>query len=282
MSSLSLRKFYFSYRNTSFIFLSLLVIPLLISSCKLPHFFKGQASVKTETIEYRQGSNTFEGFLAFDQKAMGKKPGVIIIPNAKGPNAVEKETARRLAGLGYTTFVVDVYGKSVHTGSNQDAAGANKPFRKNRKLLRERLHLGIASLTNRGGVDAGRLAVIGYGFGGMGALDLARNSDALRGVVSIHGDLDSPNPKEIATNIRSKILVLHGAEDPNVPEKEAIAFQREMRAAEADWQMNYYGAARTFTQTETGTNATRHSAPNEKATHRSWEALTSFLKETLN
>ncbi|MBL8994647.1 MAG: dienelactone hydrolase family protein [Spirochaetia bacterium] len=272
----------FSLKNLSFSFATLLAALLLVTSCKLPHFFKGQASVKTETIEYRQGSNTFEGFLAFDQKAMGKKPGVIIIPQAKGPAAVEKETARLLAGLGYTAFVVDVYGKSLHTGSNQDSSGANKPFRKNRKLLRERIHLGIASFTNRGGVDANRLAVIGYGFGGMGALDLARNSDALRGVVSFHGDLDSPNQKEIATNIRAKILILHGAEDPNVPEKEALAFQREMRAAEADWQMHYYGAARAFTQSETGTNATRHSAPNEKAAKRSWEALTAFLKEVLN
>lgn len=254
---------------------------LFMSACKLPHFFKGQPSVKIETIEYRQGTNVFEGYLAFDQKAMGKKPGVIIIPQAKGPGAVEKEAARRLVGLGYTAFVIDVMGKSVRLTNNQDAANAVKPFRKNRKLLRERLHLGIASFTNRGGVDTSRLAVIGYGFGGMGALDLARNSDALRGVVSFHGDLDSPNPKEISTNIRAKILVLHGAEDPNVPEKEAFAFQREMRAAEADWQMNYYGSARSFTQAETGTNATRHSAPNEKAAKRSWEAVSVFLKEAL-
>lgn len=255
---------------------------LLVSSCKLPHFFKGSPNVKTETVEYRQGTNVFEGFLAFDQKAMGKKPGVVIIPQAKGPGAVEKETARRLAGLGYTAFVVDVYGKSPRSASNQDAANSAKAFRKNRKLLRERLHLGIASFTNRGGVDTARLAVIGYGFGGMGALDLARSSDALRGVVSIHGDLDSPNPKEISTNIRARILILHGAEDPNVPEKEVLAFQREMRATEADWQMNTYGGARVFTQAETGTNATRHSIPNEKAAHRSWEALTGFLKEVLN
>ncbi len=266
--------------------LGILILILLfsfvfITGCKFPGL-GGSAKVQTETITYRQGSNTFEGFYAHSPKGIGKKPGVIIVPQWKGITSHEKDVAVKLAGLGYDAFAVDLYGKNVRPTNNTEAANATKPFKKNRKLYRERLRLGIAAFTNKGGVDPNRLAVVGYCFGGMGALELARNGDTLRGVISVHGNLDTPNVKE-STNFRTKILVLHGADDPVVPEKEVLAFQREMRTGNADWQMNFYGdAVHGFTQLDSGTNAGKRAAYHEPSAKRAWEALSDFLREVFN
>jgi dienelactone hydrolase len=125
------------------------------------------------------------------------------------------------------------------------------------------------------------MAAIGYCFGGTTVLEIARSGAELAGVVSFHGGLATPNPDD-AKNVKGKILVLHGADDPFVPPKQVIAFQEEMRNAGMDWQMvSYGGAVHSFTNPDSGNDPSKGAAYNEKADRRSWEAMKVFFAEIL-
>src|SRR6185436_2100378 len=129
------------------------------------------------------------------------------------------------------------------------------------------------------GVDKGRVAAIGYCFGGTSVLELARSGADINGVVSFHGGLSTPTPED-AKNIKAKVLALHGADDPNVPPPEVQAFEEEMRKAKVDWQLvSYGGAVHSFTDWNAGNDNSRGAAYNEKADKRSWEAMKSFFSE---
>jgi dienelactone hydrolase len=128
-------------------------------------------------------------------------------------------------------------------------------------------------------VDGKRLAAIGYCFGGTTVLELARSGAEVRGVVSFHGGLDTPNPGD-AKNIKGAVLALHGADDPHVPPRQVAAFEEEMRSAGVDWQMIVYGGAvHGFTNPANGSNPSTGVAYDEKADRRSWEAMRSFFTE---
>jgi dienelactone hydrolase len=134
-------------------------------------------------------------------------------------------------------------------------------------------------LRTRPQVDQARIAAIGYCFGGTVVLELARGGANLRGVVSFHGGLATPNP-EYARNIKGKVLVLHGADDPFESSAEISAFQEEMREARVDWQMVYYGGAvHSFTNPESGKAGIKGVEYNELADHRSWQAMRDFFEE---
>ncbi len=127
--------------------------------------------------------------------------------------------------------------------------------------------------------DANRIAVIGYCFGGTAALELGRDGAPVVGVVTFHGGLDSPTPAD-GKNIKGKVLVLHGADDPFVKPADIAAFQEELRNGNVDWQMVYYAdAVHSFTQPQAGTDKSKGNAYNEKAAKRSWEAMKQFFKE---
>src|SRR6185503_1153293 len=127
--------------------------------------------------------------------------------------------------------------------------------------------------------DTRRIAAIGYCFGGTTVLELARSGADVAGVVSFHGGLSAPNPGD-AEKIRCKVLAQHGADDPFVPPKEVEGFEQEMREAGADWQLIAYGGAvHSFTDWGAGSDNSKGAAYNEKADHRSWEAMKQFFNE---
>jgi dienelactone hydrolase len=139
--------------------------------------------------------------------------------------------------------------------------------------MRSRANAGLEVLRNHPLADVNRIAAIGYCFGGTVVLEMARSGAELAGVVSFHGGLSTPNPSD-AKNIKGKVLVLHGADDPAVPPDQVIAFQDELRKAGVDWQMvSYGGAVHSFTNPEAGNDPSRGAAYNEKADKRSWEAM---------
>ena len=139
--------------------------------------------------------------------------------------------------------------------------------------------MGLNQLLAQTGVDEERIAAIGYCFGGTGVLELARSGAEVSGVVSFHGGLDSPSPED-GKNIRSKILICHGADDPFVPVADIDAFKKELNDAKVDWQMNYYsGAVHAFTQPMAGNDNSKGAAYNANADQRSWAAMNSFFKE---
>ncbi|HSN13493.1 MAG TPA: dienelactone hydrolase family protein, partial [Anaeromyxobacteraceae bacterium] len=146
-------------------------------------------------------------------------------------------------------------------------------------LLRARVAAGFGWLQQHPAVDPARLAVIGYCFGGTAALELARSGADVLGVVSFHGGLDTPTPGD-ARNVKARLLVLTGADDPNVPPAQIQAFEDEMRAAKVDWQLvAYSGAVHGFTNPDNGNDNARGVAYNAAADRRSWAAMKDFFAE---
>ncbi len=238
-----------------------------------------QAALRTEVIEYKHGDVVLEGYLAYDGAVKGKRPGVIVVHEWWGLNPYARMSTEQLAKLGYIAFAIDMYGKGVRAKDPAEAGSLSGIYRGNRPLMRSRANAGLEVLRNHPLANVNRIAAIGYCFGGTVVLEMARSGAELAGVVSFHGGLCTPNPGD-AKNIKGKVLVLHGADDPAVPPDQVIAFQDELRKAGVDWQMvSYGGAVHSFTNPEAGNDPSRGAAYNEKADKRSWEAMKTFFGE---
>jgi len=255
------------------IFLLFLVILISLEAVN------AQAVLRTEVIEYKHGDVVLEGYLAYDDVAKGKRPGVIVAHEYWGLNAYVRMRAEQLAKMGYIAFALDMYGKGVRAKDPKEAGAMSGTYRGNRPLMRARANAGLEVLRNHPLANVNRIAAIGYCFGGTVVLEMARSGAELAAVVSFHGGLSTPNPSD-AKNIKGKVLVLHGADDPAVPPDQVIAFQDELRKAGVDWQMvSYGGAVHSFTNPEAGNDPSRGAAYNEKADKRSWEAMKTFFGE---
>jgi dienelactone hydrolase len=238
-----------------------------------------RAEIVTESIEYKEGDTTLEGWVAYDDSVKGAKPGVLIVHQWKGLGAYEKMRAEMLAKMGYVAFACDIYGKGIRPTATLDAAAQAGKYKNDRALLRKRVNAGLEMLLKQEGVDKKKVAAIGYCFGGTTVLELARSGADVGGVVSFHGGLGSPTPED-AKNIKGKVLALHGADDPNVPPAEVAGFEKEMRDAKVDWQLVAYGnAVHSFTDKSAGNDNSKGAAYNEKADRRSWEAMKDLFAE---
>ncbi len=237
------------------------------------------AAVRTDVVEYKLGDQVFEGYLAYDDWSRTRKPGVLLIHEWMGLGPYEKRRAEELAAMGYIVLAADIYGKGFRPRNAEEAKRTSGIYRNDRQLLRARALAGLNVLKRQPFADPARIAAIGYCFGGTTVLELARAGADVKGVVSFHGGLDSPNPMD-GKNIKAKVLVLHGADDPLVPQDQILAFQEEMRKGGVDWQMVYYGGAvHRFTAKEAGDNPSTGLAYNEKADRRSWEDMKQFFSE---
>lgn len=251
------------------------LITVLALGCALP----AGAQIHTELVEYKQGDTVLQGYLAYDSALAGKRPGVLVVHQWKGLTDYEKTRADMLAKLGYNAFALDIYGKGVRPKDSQEAGGLAGKYKRDRKLLRERAVAGLEVLQKHELTDPGRVAAIGYCFGGTTVLELARSGADIRGVVSFHGGLDSPAPAD-GKNIKCKVLALHGADDPFVQARDLAAFEEEMRQAKVDWQLvKYGGAVHSFTEKNAGDNQMAGAAYNEAADRRSWTAMQVFFRE---
>ena len=237
------------------------------------------AKIHTETVEYKHGDAVLEGYLAYDDASTAVRPGVLIVHEWTGLGDYVKSRAQQLAGLGYVAFALDMYGKGIRPQTPQEASAQASIYRKDRALMRARAAAGLEQLKKSSLVDPGKIAAIGYCFGGGTALELARSGADIAGVVSFHGNLDTPNPQD-AKNIKAKILVCTGGSDPNVPPEQVQAFEKEMTDAGVDWEINIYGhAVHSFTNPASGNDPSRGVAYNEKADKRSWQAMKDFFGE---
>jgi dienelactone hydrolase len=240
-----------------------------------------QAQLHSETLEYRHQDTVLEGYLAYDDSIQGKRAGVLVVHEWTGLGSYVKTKADQLADLGYIAFALDMYGKGIRPKTAEEAAAQAKIYRSDRQLMRARAHAGLRVLMEHRLTDPNRLAAIGYCFGGGVALELARSGAPVAGVVSFHGNLDTPNPKD-ARDIKGSVLILNGSDDPFVPSEQVSAFQTEMRQAGVDWQMVIYGGAvHSFTNPASGRDKSRGVAYDETADRRSWEAMRLFLTDTL-
>jgi dienelactone hydrolase len=237
------------------------------------------AGTVTRTIEYRQGDTALEGSVTYDGSGPAKKPGVVIFHQWMGPTAYERRRAEQLAALGYVAFVADVYGKGVRPANPKEAAAEAGKYRANRPLLRARAQAALAALRQQPQVLPEKIVAIGYCFGGGTALELARSGADLLGTVTFHGSLDTPTPED-AKNIRGKVLVLHGADDPNVPRAAVLALEDELAMAGVDWEVDLYAnTVHAFTQPDAGTDKSKGVAYNPEADKRSWQRFRDFLAE---
>ena len=238
-----------------------------------------RAAIHTETVEYKQGDATLEGFVAYDDAIKGPRPGILVVHQWMGLTDYEKHRAEMLAQLGYVAFCADIYGKGVRPQNTAEAGGQAGKYKSDRPLLRARVNAGLDALRHQPLVDSKRIAAIGYCFGGTTVLELARSGADVAGVVSFHGGLDSPTPAD-GKNIKGKVLVCHGADDPYEKPEDLAAFENEMRNSKVDWQLiQYGGAVHSFTQPMAGNDNSKGAAYNEKADKRSWEAMKQFLAE---
>lgn len=242
-------------------------------------FSVAEAKIVTKTVDYKDGDTALEGFLAYDDKA-NASPAVMLVHNWLGVGPGLKKKAEEIAALGYVAFAADIYGKGVRP-SPADAGKIAGSYKGDRALFRRRLRAGFEELRKQKMVNAKRVSAIGYCFGGTGVLELARSGADVRSVVSFHGGLDSPSPAD-AKNIKGAVLVLHGADDPHVPDSQVQQFEGEMRAAGVDWQLvKYAKAVHAFTEPEAGSDPSKGAAYNALADKRSWVAMKDFLAETL-
>jgi dienelactone hydrolase len=238
-----------------------------------------QAEVVTRTVEYNEGSTVLEGYLAYDNALQGKRPGVLVVHEWTGLGDYVKGRAEQLAKLGYVAFAVDIYGKGIRPKNNDEAGAQATIYRKDRPLMRRRITAGLDYLKKNDLVDVSRIAAIGYCFGGGVVLELARSGADIAGVVTFHGSLDTPTPED-AKNIKCKVLVLHGADDPFVTPEQVSAFEKEMRDAKVDWQlMKFSGAVHSFSNPASGNDPSKGAAYSPSADRRSWQAMKDFFAE---
>ncbi|MDF1683407.1 MAG: dienelactone hydrolase family protein [Legionellaceae bacterium] len=232
----------------------------------------------TQNHIYYHDDQALHAHVAFDNTTQSKRPAVLVFHDWSGRNEFACVKAEQFAEMGYVGFAADLYGAGVIGTTNDEKQALMAPLMNDRLRLFGRLFAALDALAAFPEVDETRVAAVGYCFGGLCALDLARTGASISGVVSFHGLLKAPNPRP-KESIHAKVLALHGFDDPMVPPEDVTAFCHEMTEAHADWQMHMYGqTTHAFTNPEANDPilGTRYSA---KAEHRSFQAMTHFLTE---
>lgn len=237
-------------------------------------------AIQTRMIEYQHAGNTYEGMLAWDDSAGGPRPGVAIAHAWGGRSEFEQDKAVALAQLGYAGFALDVFGKGVRGDGKEQCSALIAPFLEDRPALQALAKLGLEVMGQQPEVDAGCTAAIGFCFGGLTVLDLARSGANVRGVVSFHGLFNPPGNTE-GRPINAKVLCLHGYDDPMAPPDSVLALASELTAAGADWQLHAYGNTMHAFTNPAANDPDFGAVYQADADRRSWRALTNFLEEVL-
>lgn len=236
--------------------------------------------INERLIEYKHNGTLLEGFLAWDDSQKSPAPAVMIAHAWAGRDEFECDKARELAGLGYVGFAMDLYGKGILGSGPEENAKLMKPFLADRVMLQSRLTASLDILRSLSETDAGRIAAMGYCFGGLCVLDLARTGADVRGVISLHGLFGAPgNTDDI--KIKAKVLALHGNDDPMVPLESVVALEKELTRAGADWQIHVYGNTMHAFTNPHANNPDMGTVYNKDADRRSWQTVTNFLAEVL-
>lgn len=234
--------------------------------------------MQTQLIEYTHAGNTLEGFCAFDPKHGKQQPLVLVAHAWAGRDEFACDKARALADLGYVGFAIDMFGKGILGNSNEENAQLIAPFIEDRQLLLARLQAGLNAAQQLPVVDQKRIGAIGFCFGGLCVLDLARSGIAINGVVSFHGLLNAPE-NTYSSTISAKVLVLHGYDDPMATPDQVITFCQEMTTAKSDWQLHAYGnTVHAFTKHDAN-DPDFGTVYNALANQRAWAAMQYFFTE---
>jgi dienelactone hydrolase len=229
-------------------------------------------------LEYEHDGTLLEGYLALDGERADPRPAVLIAHTWQGRGEFVCDKARALAGQGYVAFALDLYGKGVIGQGPEESGRLMQPFLDDRALLQARMLKALDTICALDEVDNNRIAAIGYCFGGLCVLDLARVGADVQAVVSFHGLLSKPGNTD-GKPIKAKPLILHGHDDPMAPVEDVVAIEQELSAAGADWQINVYGNTMHSFTNPNANDPAMGTVYNDLADHRSWNSLMNFLKE---
>lgn len=238
--------------------------------------------MQTQDIDYRAGAVNLRGYLVFEATDAARRPGVLVFHEGPGLGEFAMARARRLAELGYVALAADMYGDRRQGRNLQEIANLVGDLRNEPETLRGRGHAALATLAALPQVDAGRLAAIGFCFGGSVVLELARDGADLKAAVSFHGVLTTRMPA-VSGKVKASVLVLTGADDPLAPPDQVAAFENEMRAAEVrDWQVISYGdTLHGFTNPAADGSMMRTALYSAQADRRSWASMQGLFDEVL-
>jgi len=235
----------------------------------------------TANYIYHDEGQDLHGFIAYNKPVDGPRPAVLVAHDWSGRNEFACDKAKVLAEMGYIGFALDMYGEARLGSTTDEKMTLMQPLASNQALLRRRVQAALTAILSLPEADRQRIAIIGFCFGGMCALELARSGAAIKGVVSFHGLLKKPGTLK-SEPIKAKVLALHGYDDPMVNPDQVHLFCQEMTDAAVDWQMQMYGHVQ-----HAFTNPQAHDEQlgliyNAVAAQRSWQAMTYFLQEIFN
>lgn len=235
-------------------------------------------SLKHRLVEYRDGGTLLEGRIVWDDNTAGPRPGVLVSHAWGGRSDYEDGKADGLAELGYAALSLDLYGKGVRGSSPEENAALMQPFLDDRAMLQQRLLVSLSVLREQAEVDAARTAAIGFCFGGLCVLDIARAGGDVAGVASIHGLFAAPD-NTTGNTITARVLALHGWDDPMGTPEDVNSFASEMSAMNADWQLHAYGNTMHAFTNPAANSPEMGTVYNATADRRSWQAIRNFLEE---
>jgi len=232
-----------------------------------------RAAMKTQWIDYQQGDTALSGYLIYDEAVPGKQPAVLMVHDRSGLSEDTLKDAQLIAKLGYVVFAEDIFGKGVVPPTVPEMTKTITIYNNNRPLMRERAVAGFDVLKAQPMVDPNRLAAVGYCFGGTVGLELAETGVPLQGFISVHGSFRDFTP-EAAKNIKGRVLILHGAEDPVAPMEELNQVISQLRAAKVNFEVNLYsGTTHGFTHPQN---------PSEERADAQYKvAMSRFLQDVL-
>jgi len=235
-------------------------------------------AVETRTVDYQHNGVALEGFLAVDTASAQARPAVIVAHAWGGRDGFAEQKARDLAKLGYVGFALDMYGKGVRGSSKEENTALMTPLLEDRALLQARLQAALETVREQAEVAGERVGAIGFCFGGLCVLDLARTGADVRGVVSYHG-LFMPPGNTDGRKIGAKILICHGYDDPMASPESMVGIANELTAAGADWQIHAYGGAMHAFTSPDANDPDFGTVYHEASDKRSWRSMTDFFAD---
>ncbi|EDY83932.1 dienelactone hydrolase family [Verrucomicrobiia bacterium DG1235] len=234
--------------------------------------------MQTKVVSYEHDDVTFESTIVYSDHGDTSKPGILMVPNWMGPTQGSLEKAMKVAGNNYVVMMVDMYGTGTRPTNGQEAGAAAGAIRGDRSLMRARSAKALEVFKAQAPhLDESKIAAIGFCFGGGAVLELGRSGADVDALVSFHGDLLSPTLEADAAETQAKILVLHGADDPYVPQSDVETFVSTMQGTDVDWQLVQYShTVHSFTNPAAASDGARY---NKTSSDRAFAAMRALFNE---
>jgi len=234
-------------------------------------------NIVTKPVEYMDGKQKCIGYFAYDETVASARPCVLVSHAWGGRDEFAEDKAIQMAAMGYVGFALDNYGDGALPETVEEKQGMMMPLKSDRKALLKRLKAGMKAAAALDEVDPDAMAMMGFCFGGLCTLDMARSGANLKAAISFHGLLDAPDlPKK---KIKSKVLVCHGWDDPMAPPEHVSALGEELTKAKCDWQIQAYGQtthAFMVPGADSGDGTLKYNADSER---RAWNSTLELLEE---